>query len=137
MDGRNSIDVSSFILVEATGDSEVDSEQNMAELEVEMEDAEDDAQSCSWDFSDTDKVRRGEAVEVALPTTPAQKEEEEEEEEFEDWESDGEVVMSWSNVSEVEQRKKKTRANNCVDSAMEVMNEMERSKLFWEACLAS
>lgn len=47
---KKSVDVSSFLLVEATGDSEVDSDPNMTIIDL-VDDDDGDAESCSCDTS--------------------------------------------------------------------------------------
>ncbi|THG15854.1 hypothetical protein TEA_023877 [Camellia sinensis var. sinensis] len=123
------------------GDSETISELNIVAVDAELMDAaEDDALSCSCDdlmncelgkFDDLGHTH-DEVYHVADHGG------EEEEDIDQDWtdggddEDDDEVVMSSSAKA---REHKKLRV--CVDSAMELMNEMEKSRLFWEACLAS
>ncbi|KAI7983563.1 RNA-binding protein BRN1 [Camellia lanceoleosa] len=123
------------------GDSEAISELNIAAVDAElMGAAEDDALSCSCDdlmdcelgkFDDLGHTH-DEVYHVADHG------DEEDEDIDQDWtdggddEDDDEVVMS-STAKAREHKKLRV----CVDSAMELMNEMEKSRLFWEACLAS
>ncbi|CAL5425330.1 unnamed protein product [Camellia sinensis] len=135
------VDLSSMMLFEATGDSETISELNIVAVDAELMDAaEDDALSCSCDdlmncelgkFDDLGHTH-DEVYHVADHGG------DEEEDIDQDWtdggddEDDDEVVMS-STAKAREHKKLRV----CVDSAMELMNEMEKSRLFWEACLAS
>ncbi|XP_052188124.1 uncharacterized protein LOC127798539 [Diospyros lotus] len=125
---QGGVDVSSFMLWEATGDSEL----NMAAMDYLADDDDDDedAHSCSscdysysggsfhaddhGDYDDDDDGDKGEVVDQDWT-----EEEEEEEEE----------------VSSTARQQKKASMDSTMD--MHLMDEMERSKLFWEACLAS
>lgn len=120
---RNVADgASPFLLFEATGDSEVDGRDPQHEgVPMEV----DDAESCSYDSSDwidADDVG-GEYEDATAWLGDCH---EEDEDEFED-EQDSHVQLP------------KVEYKSCVsvESTSELMNEMERSKLFWEACLAS
>ncbi|XP_030532573.2 uncharacterized protein LOC115742431 [Rhodamnia argentea] len=118
-------DASSFFLFEATGDSEVDGGH---EEEVPME--EDDAASCSCDSSGWTGAGGG-GVGVGGCDVAAWlgdgREEDEEDEELDDEQN--------SRAHQLPGAEYKSRVS--VESTGELMNEMERSKLFWEACLAS
>ncbi|XP_057507845.1 uncharacterized protein LOC130790823 [Actinidia eriantha] len=131
MDEKKVVDVSSFMLFEATGDSEANSELNMDVDVVTDEEDEEDAESCSCDnlldrgpiaeleeFDDENLAHAHEEVHPVID---------------DDDDSDDDEVMMSSMVKDRQHKKSK----GCVESAMELMSEMEKSKLFWETCLAS
>lgn len=126
MDMKNPFDVSSSnMLLEASGDSEADCNPTMSEHGYEFGRADDDAQSCSYDSSETCN-----AAELNG---------------YESFNNDDDVVEDEKNAEvhgtsycddddEMQQYQK-----SCVsdDSGQELMDEMEKNRLFWEACLAS
>ncbi|KAK9282163.1 hypothetical protein L1049_005075 [Liquidambar formosana] len=138
MESRNVVDVSCFLLFEDSGDSEADFDPIMAvDVAHDNNVADDDAESCSCDLSDCERVCELKDLEV--------------QEYFEDSDDDdyeGEVNSYGQSYSGEQKgltkiasglmmaagQDQKSRAG--VDSAME-MNEMERNRLFWETCLAS
>ncbi|XP_021906861.1 uncharacterized protein LOC110821361 [Carica papaya] len=132
----NVVDVSSFFLFEGTGDSEIDFDHHPTMASTETRDhADDDAESCSYthvSFSDSGSI----VTEFSDCTFKGFFDEkdvgnyrEEKDEEVEDQEE----VNSYQTV---DSSRKKTSVN-VIDSVKKLMNEKERSKLFWEACLAS
>lgn len=146
MDEMNVVDVSSFMLLEATGDSEVDSELNMdvAADHGADDDDDDDAQSCSCDLLDYcgpefDYDHLGHAHDQDLHF--------DHDDHFDDDEDEGEVIdQDWTHddndddddqVGLSSTAKAGLHKKSSVDSNMELMNEMEKNRLFWEACLAS
>lgn len=105
-----------FSLVEVTGDSEIDCDSRSEESNLRASMDEDDAESCcSGRFH----------VKSAVTT-------EDEDDDDGGVEERREVrIKSWLHEQE---------PNSCVSAdsvANEFMNEMEKSKLFWETCLAS
>ncbi|CAJ1880204.1 unnamed protein product [Sphenostylis stenocarpa] len=120
---KNPFDVSSYMLLEASGDSENDCNPTMGEHEIGRED--DDAQSCIYDSSETSNA--------------------------------AELNGFWNNdhdADEVEDEKKcefhgtsycddddemQEHQKSCVsdESSQELVDEMEKNRRFWEACLAS
>lgn len=117
MDGKNVIDVSSFFLFEATGDSESDFEPGMA-ADVEK----DDAESCICDLYDTDRVEDDdEFVDQWFPKDVDDGDDDEDDD-------DDEVTVDQCWISD---------KMVSVDSGGELMDESEKNRLFWEACLAS
>lgn len=127
-DERNVIDVTSFLLFESIGDSEADSDLNMANSlgqEINRDEV-DDAESCSdyvgpielCDF-DHDQEEHDDDHEDDID------DEEEEEEE------DG-IDQVWSSYGKVVLHKK---SKVCVDDSK--MNERDKDRHFWETCLAS
>uniref|UniRef100_A0A5B6YUZ5 Uncharacterized protein n=1 Tax=Davidia involucrata TaxID=16924 RepID=A0A5B6YUZ5_DAVIN len=153
MDLRNVVDVSSFLHCEATGDSEADSDLNMGAVSTDMDVAEDDAQSCSCDLSDCARVIEfdhfddddGDDLEYVHDDDDDDDYDDDDEEEEEEvinqyWAGDDKVAPPSKAPGLVTctaaagQRKK---SRGCIDPTKELMNEMDRNKLFWETCLAS
>ncbi|KAG6749922.1 hypothetical protein NC652_033423 [Populus alba x Populus x berolinensis] len=134
---KNSVDVSPFLLVEAAGDSEVDSDPTMST--IDLVDDDDDAESCSCDTSDHSCVSdiingacsKVEAYQVNYNAVDDDHDHDGEEEE----EEGVEVCQSW--VHHVHGLPVKQKSCVSVDSSNESMNEKEKDRLFWEACLAS
>ncbi|KAG6593152.1 hypothetical protein SDJN03_12628, partial [Cucurbita argyrosperma subsp. sororia] len=132
-------DFSSYLLFEASGDSEVDS---LADLEgstatlnlVEFNDAKsctkvefNDAESCTDDTLDLyDEFLRDENESEA-----EEEEEEDEEEDEEMFENDGVVESKAIGFT--------TSSSASIDSTKEfkMLNDVEKNRLFWETCLAS
>ncbi|KAL5793041.1 hypothetical protein ACOSP7_001635 [Xanthoceras sorbifolium] len=143
---KNVVDVSSFFFFEATGDSEADhfNDPNVAAIDHNRPD--DDAESCSCDLSGgyfpsvTDDHVNG-----CDSRSCVDDEEEEGEEEGEEAHS----YSRWSCEKKKKKKKKKEKEKKkkqverdkkssvSVDSAEEIMSEKEKSRLFWETCLAS
>uniref|UniRef100_A0A5B6YUN0 Uncharacterized protein n=1 Tax=Davidia involucrata TaxID=16924 RepID=A0A5B6YUN0_DAVIN len=154
MDLRNVVDVSSFLHCEATGDSEADSDLNMGAVSTDMDVAEDDAQSCSCDLSDCARVIEfdhfddddGDDLEYVHDDDDDDDDYDDDDEEEEEevinqyWAGDDKVAPPSKAPGLVTctaaagQRKK---SRGCIDPTKELMNEMDRNKLFWETCLAS
>ncbi|GFZ13692.1 hypothetical protein Acr_23g0020770 [Actinidia rufa] len=138
MDEKNVVDMSSFMLFEATGDSEADSELNMADvkpydhMDVVADDDDhddDDSESCSCDLLDCGPIVE---LDEFDDENLAHAHDEDHHVYGDDDDDDDEVMMS-SMVKDGQHKKSK----GCGDSAMELMSEMEKSRLFWETCLAS
>ena len=137
---KKSVDVSSFLLVEATGDSEVDSDPNMTIIDL-VDDDDGDAESCSCDtsyhscvngvYSEVEEYHVNYNVVDEEQRRRQQQEEEEEEEE--------EGVHVYQSRVDHGHAGLPMKQKSCVsvDSANESMNEKENNRLFWEACLAS
>ncbi|PRQ26242.1 hypothetical protein RchiOBHm_Chr6g0292431 [Rosa chinensis] len=127
--GQANVDVSPFLLFEDSGDSEA-----AAEVVFDVPLAEDDAESCSYDSADISSadelIVNGEDDEddhgVREYRSYVDDHEEEEEEE---------EVMS----SVYQRCGHQLKSTVSVDSTkeFEMLNEVEKSKLFWETCLAS
>ncbi|XP_052211570.1 uncharacterized protein LOC127814237 [Diospyros lotus] len=134
MDEKKVFDVSCFMLMEATGDSEADSGLNL-ESDINAL-AEDDAQSCCCDVLDY-----GSTVEFGDDLGHAHGEDCHVDDDMEegihnlDWSDDDDDDVVLSRIAKAEGQHRKSKV--CVDSAMALKNEMEKSRLFWEACLAS
>ncbi|XP_011033636.1 PREDICTED: uncharacterized protein LOC105132057 isoform X2 [Populus euphratica] len=121
--------------LEAAGDSEVDSDPTMST--IDLVDDDDDAESCSCDTADHSCVRdiinvacsEVEAYQVNYNVVGGGDDDDEEEEGVE-------VCQSWVHHVHVGLPVKQKSCVS-VDSSHESMNEKEKDKLFWEACLAS
>ncbi|XP_059625363.1 uncharacterized protein LOC132268548 [Cornus florida] len=148
MAGRNVVDVSSFLLFEATGDSEADSDLNMVAMTMEVDVADDDAQSCSCDSSDCTRVIEfdddcDDDLDYELHTSDSDDDDESEEEEDQeaidhrDWTGDSKLVPPNTVRGLVTAAGLQKTSRTCVESTMEMINEIENNRLFWEACLAS
>ncbi|XP_022771045.1 uncharacterized protein LOC111314187 [Durio zibethinus] len=134
-------DVSSFLLFEATGDSEAGFfDPAVSVVNHAEEDDNDDAESCSCDTTSDflPGVRELDSLENKLANVGDDDHHEDEE--------DGEVVEQEEvhlykkcrddqRINGVVAKEKKLSAVS-VDST-KTMNEMEKNRLFWEACLAS
>lgn len=121
-----------FFSYEATGDSEADINYD-PNNNMDYEDN-DDAMSCSYDGSavnehDDDDEKRSEDVDeekdVVYGTSYCS-----EEEDDDDDEKNNEIHID-------QYKKKKKKCYVSFDSGNESMDEMEKNKRFWEACLAS
>ncbi|XP_022758130.1 uncharacterized protein LOC111305150 [Durio zibethinus] len=134
------VDVSSFLLFEATGDSEAGCfDPAMSVVDRAENDDDDDAESCSCDTTSDflHGVRQVNSLEDKANVDDDDHEVE-----------DGEVVEQQKEVHLYEKCRDDQRINVggvakgkelshvSVDST-KTMNEMEKSRLFWEACLAS
>ncbi|XP_028762301.1 uncharacterized protein LOC114720772 [Neltuma alba] len=135
MDMKGTVDVSCYLRFEATGDSEAScdpiKDPNIA-CRISICD-DDDAQSCCYDSSesvnsdqlingyepDEKRIEDEDEEEVCVYGTTYREEEEED-----DDDDDCEIQVQ-----------KKVRV--CGDSGPKKMDEMEKNRLFWEACLAS
>ena len=112
MGDHNVNDLSIFMLFEATGDSETDiSDSKMETMELEAEDAE----SCC-DFIDFENCYDEENEVFSRNNFFG--------EEYDD--DDGDEVMSYFG----------NKPRICFESEVEFLDEREKSRLFWEACLA-
>ncbi|KAJ6941063.1 hypothetical protein NC651_006992 [Populus alba x Populus x berolinensis] len=140
---KKSVDVSSFLLVEATGDSEVDSDPNMTIIDLVDDDDDGDAESCSCDTSYHSCVNGvySEVEEYHVNynvVDEEQRRQEEEEEEEEEQQQEKGVHVYQSRVDHGHAGlPMKQKSCVSVDSANESINEKEKNRLFWEACLAS
>ncbi|CAK9175883.1 unnamed protein product [Ilex paraguariensis] len=147
---RNVFDVCPFLLFEVTGDSEVDSDLNMVGTIIEedrVEVAEDDAESCSCEldddvrlneFDDSDHNREHDHGNDHLHENDKEAAEKEEGEVInQDWTGDKGVLSSTNSISKFVMARKRKKSEVCVDKTLEVMNQRDRDRLFWETCLAS
>ncbi|KAK7378922.1 hypothetical protein VNO80_04371 [Phaseolus coccineus] len=126
MDMKNPFDVPSYMLLEASGDSETDCNPTVEEHGCEIDREDDDALSCVYDSSETCNAA----------------------------ELNGYEFRNNDHVDDVEDEKKcevrgtsycddddemQEHQKSCVsdESGHELVDEMERNRRFWEACLAS
>ncbi|WRX09575.1 hypothetical protein QQP08_002062 [Theobroma cacao] len=132
------VDVSSFFLFEATGDSEAGCFDpamaviNHAEDDDDDDDDHDDAESCSCDTSDFVPSVRGLNC---LEDKANVDDEDEEDGEVVEQQKEVHVCEKWSNDQRIGVAKEQKSAGS-VDSTKS-LNEMEKNRLFWETCLAS
>ena len=137
------IDVSTFFQFEVTGDSESCSNSDSGSGESSVVLDEDDAESCSWDSTDQyptvidSDSTNGEEVVIDREYL---------EEEFDDLDEEDEttsdpVYQKWCGTTgDIGVAKGHYKSGVSVDSTtkeFESLNEMEKNRLFWEACLAS
>ncbi|KAL9397447.1 hypothetical protein Peur_011700 [Populus x canadensis] len=137
---KKCVDVSSFLLVEATGDSEVDSDPNMTIIDL-VDDDDGDAESCSCDTSYHSCVNGvySEVEEYHVNYNVVDEEQQQEEEEEEEQQQQEKGVHVYQSRVDHGHAGLPVKQKSCVsvDSATESMNEKEENRLFWEACLAS
>ncbi|KAE8679610.1 hypothetical protein F3Y22_tig00111398pilonHSYRG00209 [Hibiscus syriacus] len=141
------VDVSSFFLFEATGDSESGGSFDAAMADINGEDDDDDAESCSCEtvlpgVIEIDSLKNkfanigGDDVYVGV--------------DFDDDDEDDDGVVEQREVQLYKKccrndqrvgvcvaKEKKPSTDVSVENSNETMNETEKNRLFWEACLAS
>lgn len=146
MDKRAVLDVSCLMLFEASGDSEID---GLDDATVgSFEEDEDDAESCSYGSSYWECIKKIEndfdqRVDVFCMKDVEEVEIKGNHEEVEKYYCGGyraaeAVAPPPSNASEesvVAEKFKKSKVHD--DPNMKMMNQRDRDRLFWEACLAS
>ncbi|XP_061366483.1 uncharacterized protein LOC133309701 [Gastrolobium bilobum] len=122
MDMKDPFDVSSYMLLEVTGDSEADCNPIMGEQAHEIDREDDDAQSCSDDNSETCNASELNVFDESLNA-----------------DDEDEKKVDGYGTSYCEDDEMQEHHKSCVsdDSGQELVDEMERNRLFWEACLAS
>ncbi|GAU30674.1 hypothetical protein TSUD_38980 [Trifolium subterraneum] len=140
---KNTNDFFSYVRFEASGDSEADNNCDDFNMNMDWEiarslvyddDDNDDAMSCSYDENDNDE----------------HDDDEEEISEYDDEEIRDDVVYGTSYCEEDDdddevnndeqyekKKKKKSYVSNFDSGGRESMDEMEKNRRFWEACLAS
>ncbi|KAK7259449.1 hypothetical protein RIF29_25056 [Crotalaria pallida] len=116
--------------LEATGDSEADYNPTKGEYayEIYAADDDDDAQSCSYDDSET-----SDAAELSGYNESLNKYDDDDDE---DGKKDCFYGTSYCEDDEMAGQHYKSCVSDD-DSSQELMDEMEKNRLFWEACLAS
>ncbi|XP_050365602.1 uncharacterized protein LOC126784160 [Argentina anserina] len=121
------VDVTPFLLFEDSGDSEAADE---VVSDVPM--AEDDAESCSWDSAD---ISSADELVIIDDDDEDDRGVREYRSYVDDHEEEEEVEMS----SVYQRWGHQLKSTVSVDSTkeFEMLNEVEKSKLFWETCLAS
>ncbi|KAI8522776.1 hypothetical protein RHMOL_Rhmol13G0022800 [Rhododendron molle] len=128
MEGKKAVDVFSWLLFECTGDSEDIFELNVASEGAETDvEEDDDAHSRCCDFMVFDDL--GDAHDEFYHVDEA---------DDDDYDDDEEEEEEVSSRGKARQRKKPRLSVDSISTTMVLMNdEMEKSRLFWEACLAS
>ncbi|KAJ1392723.1 hypothetical protein SESBI_35550 [Sesbania bispinosa] len=125
MDMKGTSDIPFYMFIEATGDSEADCNNpttSMAEYAYEIGFADDDAQSCSYDNSEACDPAELKGYEFLI----------------DDDEDEGKVTVygtSYCEDDEMQEHRMKSFVSD--DSGQELLDEKEKNRLFWEACLAS
>ncbi|XP_028804249.1 uncharacterized protein LOC114759262 [Neltuma alba] len=137
------MDVSRFMLFEATGDSEADGDADIimdeqfagAVGEEDDDDDDDDAQSCCHEGSESHNWDLGDQHLNGHASRFADAEFEHRDGQENDGEETGVHGTSYCDDDEIQ--KHKHRSSLSVDSGQQLMDEMEKNRRFWEACLAS
>ncbi|MBA0610999.1 hypothetical protein Godav_011720 [Gossypium davidsonii] len=145
------VDVSSFLLFEATGDSESGCSSDPAMVDIshdddgDDDDDDDDAESCSCDTA-PDVVHGVREIGGSLKNKFANVVEGVDDEDDDD-DDDGvveqkEVQLYKKGCRDDERIKgvgvgKEKKSSSSAENSSETMNEMEKNRLFWETCLAS
>ena len=114
------------MLLESTGDSEADCNPNMGEHAYEIHTADDDAQSCSYDESETGNPAEPKGCCESLN---------DDDDDDEDGKKGDVCGTSYCEDDEMQEHHHKSSVSD--DSGQEPVDEMEKNRLFWEACLAS
>ncbi|KAF7818253.1 phosphopantothenoylcysteine decarboxylase subunit VHS3 [Senna tora] len=128
MDIKATSDFSSYFLFEATGDSEALSDPIMDD--VAFSDDDDDAQSCSYDASETHNVSK--VINGYVSHHELDDDEKKEDEEVCFY---GRSYYEDDDDDEIQQPHKSSES---VDSSSEsLVDEIEKNRRFWEACLRS
>ncbi|KAK7270231.1 hypothetical protein RIF29_23232 [Crotalaria pallida] len=128
-------DFSSYILFEATGDSEADFDPMMGGTYAyehgrdEDDDDDDDALSCSYDVSDICIASEVNMYDESSCDGDV------DDEKKEDEEIDGAYGASYCEDDEMQEENQRSYVS--FDSSQDSVDEMEKNRLFWEACLAS
>ncbi|OIV91304.1 hypothetical protein TanjilG_01835 [Lupinus angustifolius] len=141
MNIKGHADFSSYILFEASGDSEADCDPMMngnlyEHHRVDDQDCDDDdgddALSCSYDESDTSNS--DELINMYDDDESCDDEYGDEKKENEEL-VDGVYGASYCEDDEMQEENQKIYVSS--NSNQEFVDEMEKNRLFWEACLAS
>ncbi|KAL5561584.1 hypothetical protein UlMin_031331 [Ulmus minor] len=134
---KNIVDVSSFFLFEAIGDSECSNISDPgSDDSIAMD--EDDAESCCWDSSDHNRPILDDQ-DYLLRDDNDDEEEEEQEQEQEQEERKNEIYENWDSghFGKPIGHQKSSVSEDSTEEKFELLDETEKSKLFWETCLAS
>ncbi|MBA0709324.1 hypothetical protein Golax_024362 [Gossypium laxum] len=145
------VDVSSFLLFEATGDSESGCSSDPAMVDIshdddgDDDDDDDDAESCSCDTA-PDVVHGVREIGGSLKNKFANVVEGVDDEDDDD-DDDGVVEQKEGQLYKKGCRDderikgvgvgKEKKSSSSAENSSETMNEMEKNRLFWETCLAS
>ncbi|KAM3687552.1 hypothetical protein ACJW31_10G084000 [Castanea mollissima] len=147
MNLENVVDVSSFLLFEATGDSEGDCNtikgggDDKIGQDIAMAD-DDDAESCIFDLSDFPRVSEVDDSDIQPCVHDDDDDDgggDDDDDEEEDEDEDKDEVLSYRKSTGKQDWKLMghQKSSVSVDTSKDSMNEAERSRLFWETCLAS
>ena len=140
------MDVSSFLLFEAMGDSEedcdihhhpIEGDDHQGDINAAMAImADDDAESCSYDSFDSPRVDHDldDCDDLDLLQASVNDDDDDEEEEEEE---EGHSYPTWAVEHNWKLAAGRRKSSVSVDSSDEFMDEAEKNRLFWEACLAS
>lgn len=144
MDVRNHlVDVSSFFLFEATGDSQDNcdpaAEGDVGHVDIAM--ADDDAESCSYDLSDVPRDNEFDDCDpqpfVLHDSSDDEDDDGGHDEEEEVEEEEGHSYQTWNSEHNWNPTGHQ-KSGASVDSRKDqLMTEAEKSRRFWESCLAS
>lgn len=135
------MDLSRFMLFEATGDSEA--ADGVADTIIDVQSAgvdgddedDDDAESCSHEGSETRNRDLGDQELVGHKSCVADAEfQHHDKKNNEEEETD---VYGTSYCDDDEVQKRQHRSSSSVDSGQQLQDEVEKNRRFWEACLAS
>ncbi|KAK4273160.1 hypothetical protein QN277_021614 [Acacia crassicarpa] len=131
------MDVSRFMLFEATGDSEAADGVADAIMDVQSAgvDDDDDAESCSHEGSETCNWDLGDQQLGGHKSTVADAEFHHHDGKNNDEEETDVYGTSYCDDDEVQKRQHPSSSS--VDSGKQLLDEVEKNKRFWEACLAS
>lgn len=130
-DGKMLFDASAYMLFEATGDS--DAQCFDGAFEIDSAAAEDDAQSCSFG-SACGGAWLNDAVDAGGDDFDAWSEDEDDDGGGATSDDDDDGVVDQCRARRAAAP---VKSNGCEDSNAKMMNERERDRQFWEACLAS
>lgn len=126
MDLKATADVSAHLLFEATGDSEAEALSDPIMDAIALSD--DDAQSCSYDASESRNVSEVINGYVSHDELDDEKKEDEDEEV---------CVYGTSYCEDDDEIQQHHKSTESVDSGPDLVDEIEKNRRFWEACLAS
>lgn len=118
---KNPSDVPSYMLLEASGDSETDCNPTMEEHGYEIDREDDDALSCIYDSSETCNAAELNGYEF-----------------WNDVEDEKKCEVHRTSYCDDDDEMQEHQ-KSCVsdESGHELVDEMEKNRRFWEACLAS
>jgi hypothetical protein len=142
------MDVSSFLLFEAMGDSEEDCDihhhpivgDDQGDIATAMAImADDDAESCSYDSFDSPTVDDLDDCDDLdlLQASVNDDDDDGHDDDDDEEEEEGHSYPTWAVEHNWKLAAGRRKSSVSVDSGNEFMDEAEKNRLFWEACLAS
>lgn len=138
MEDKKVVDLFSWFLFESTGDSEDIFELNVASEDAKMDVEEDDAHSCCCDFMVFDDLGDTHDEDYHIVDDDDGGDDYfDDDDDGDDEDDDDDEEEEVSSRGKSRQHKKLRVSDDSISTTMELMNEMEKSRLFWEACLAS